>query len=226
MSDILGLNPEKRGEKETILIIESDEKTVGLVVDKLLGDQDILQKKLSAPLYKVRNISGITNLASGELCLILNMQDILHYDFCNVQNSVTSQNLLPVDVLSYKRILVLDDSITTRTMIKNILLNCGYTVDTVADAEEALVKLKLNHYDLILSDLNMPKVSGYEFVERLKTDEMFADIPVIVMSSVAPDEAMQKLGPLNIDYYICKDSFNQVEFTDKVKLLLTSYHEK
>jgi len=226
LSDILGLEPEKRDEKETILIIESDEKTVGLVVDKLLGDQDILQKKLSAPLYKVRNISGITNLASGELCLILNMQDILHYDFSNAQNSVTTEKLLPQDVLSYKRILVLDDSITTRTMIKNILLNSGYTVDTVADAEEALVKLKLNHYDLILSDLNMPKVSGYEFVERIKTDEMFADIPIIVMSSVAAEEAMQKLEPMNIDYYICKDSFNQTEFTDKVKLLLTNYHEK
>ena len=75
------MTPEPRGEKETILIIESDEKTIGLVVDKLLGDQDILQKKLSAPLYKVKNISGITNLASGELCLILNMQDILHYYF-------------------------------------------------------------------------------------------------------------------------------------------------
>ena len=73
LADILGLEPEPRGDKETILIIESDDKVVGLAVDKLLGDQDILQKKLSPPLYKVRNIAGITNLASGELCLILNM---------------------------------------------------------------------------------------------------------------------------------------------------------
>ena len=62
LSDILELEPVPRGDKETILIIESDEKTIGLVVDKLLGDQDILQKKLSPPLYKVKNISGITNI--------------------------------------------------------------------------------------------------------------------------------------------------------------------
>jgi two-component system chemotaxis sensor kinase CheA len=59
LSDILKLEPMSRGEKETILIIETDEKVIGLVVDKLLGDQDILQKKLSPPLYKVKNISGI-----------------------------------------------------------------------------------------------------------------------------------------------------------------------
>ena len=224
MSDILGMTPEPRGDKETILIIESDEKTVGLVVDKLLGDQDILQKKLSAPLYKVKNISGITNLASGELCLILNMQDILHYDFNKAVNSAATQQLLPADVLAYKKILILDDSITTRTMIKNILLNSGYMVDVVAEAEEALIKLKMNHYDLIISDLTMPQIDGYQFVNMLKTDEMYADIPVIVMSSISKNVAMDRLSELNVDYYICKENFNQEEFLEQVKALLSKYH--
>ena len=225
LSDILSLKPEQRSDKETILIIESDEKTVGLVVDKLLGDQDILQKKLPAPLYKVKNISGITNLASGELCLILNMQDILHYDFNKAINAAANQKILPADVLSYKKILILDDSITTRTMIKNILLNAGYMVDVVAEAEEALIKLKMNHYDLIITDLTMPHIDGYQFVEMLKTDEMYADIPVIVMSSISKNVAMEKLTNLNVDYYICKESFNQEEFVEQVKGLLIKYHE-
>ena len=225
MSDILGMESEPRGEKETILIIESDEKTVGLVVDKLLGDQDILQKKLSAPLYKVKNISGITNLASGELCLILNMQDILHYDFNKAVNTSSAPLLLPADVLSYKRILILDDSITTRTMIKNILLNSGYVVDVVAEAEEAVIKLKMNHYDLIITDLTMPQVDGYQFINMLKTDEMYADIPIIIMSSISKSVAMEKLNNMNVDYYICKENFNQEEFTEQVKALLTKYHQ-
>ena len=225
MSDILGLAPEPRGEKETILIIESDEKTVGLVVDKLLGDQDILQKKLAAPLYKVKNISGITNLASGELCLILNMQDILHYDFSKAVISAATQKILPADILAYKRILILDDSITTRTMIKNILLNAGYMVDVVSEAEEALVKMKMNHYDLIITDLTMPKIDGYEFIDKLKTDEMYADIPVIIMSSIPEKTAMEKLGPTNVDYYISKDTFSQASFIEQIKTLLTKYHE-
>ena len=176
-------------------------------------------------MYKVKNISGITNLASGELCLILNMQDILHYDFNKAINSAANQNLLPADILSYKKILILDDSITTRTMIKNILLNSGFMVDVVAEAEEALVKLKMNHYDLIITDLTMPQIDGYQFVSMLKADEMYADIPIIVMSSIAKNVAMERLSSLNVDYYICKENFNQEEFTQQVKTLLTKYHE-
>ncbi len=226
LADILGLEPVPRGDKETILIIENDEKTIGLVVDRLLGDQDILQKKLSPPLYKVKNISGITNLASGELCLILNMQDIMHFDFNNAVNSANNPKLLPSDTLSYKRILVVDDSITTRTMIKNILLNIGYMVDAVLDAEEALVKLKLNHYDLIITDLTMPKIDGYEFIERLKNDEMYMDIPIIVMSSMPEKSAKSKLNKTFVDYYISKDNFNQEELASQVKQILTKYHNK
>lgn len=224
LADILQLEPIPRGEKETILIIESDEKAIGLVVDKLLGDQDILQKKLSPPLYKVKNISGITNLASGELCLILNMQDILHYDFNKAMISSQAPKLLTSDIISYKRILVVDDSMTTRTMIKNILLNIGYGVEAVLDASEALVKLKMNHYDLIVTDITMPKIDGYEFIEKLKNDEMYMDIPIIVMSSLSKENTLKKLKKYNIEAYVQKDTFNQAEFINKVKDVLTKYH--
>lgn len=228
LSDILKLKKpaeSEKHEKETILIIETDDKIIGLVVDKLLGDQDILQKKLSAPLYKVKNIAGITNLASGELCLILNMQDIMHYDF-NKAISLSSKTpaLISKDILSYKKILLLDDSITTRTLVKNILMNAGYTIDVVSDTEEALVKLKLNHYDLIISDLTMPDISGYEFISTIKNDEMFADIPVAVMSAVPQKEAMNKLSSYNIEAFFAKDSFNQKEFMQKIQAILTRYH--
>ena len=224
LSDILELAPAPRNEKETILIIEADDKTIGLVVDKLLGDQDILQKKLSPPLYKVKNISGITNLASGELCLILNMQDIMHYDFNKAMISANNQELLTSDVLSYKRILIVDDSVTTRTMVKNILLNIGYMVDTVLDADEALVKLKLTHYDLIITDLTMPKIDGYEFIERLRNDEMYAYIPIIVISSLPENQARKRLNKLSIAHYISKDNFDQADLAMQVKEILTKFH--
>ena len=225
MSDILQLESSERGEKETILIVESDDKTIGLVVDRLLGDQDILQKKLSPPLYKVKNISGITNLASGELCLILNMQDIMHYDFNKAVNASAIQNLiLPQDILTYKRILVVDDSITTRMMIHSILINSRFNVDIASSVEEAFVKLKMNHYDLIVTDLHMPKIDGFEFVNRLKNDEMYADIPIIVMSSMIEEDAMKLLGKNNVEYYVQKESFNQEIFCQQVRAILTKHH--
>lgn len=224
LADILGLEPTPRGEKETILIIESDEKTIGLVVDRLLGDQDILQKKLAPPLYKVKNIAGVTNLASGELCLILNVQDIMHHDFNKSISSASMPKLLTSDMLSYKRILIVDDSMTTRTMIKNILLNIGYTVDAVLDGSEALVKLKMNHYDLIITDLSMPQIDGCKLIERLKNDEMYMDLPIIVMSSETKEKAQKLLKQWSIEGYVPKDAFNQTVFVNMVKDILTKFH--
>ena len=148
----------------------------------------------------------------------------MHFDFNKAVTSANNQKLLPVDVLSYKRILVVDDSITTRTMVKNILLNIGYMVDAVLDASEALSKLSVSHYDLIITDLTMPKIDGYEFIERLRNDEMYADIPIIVMSSLAEKTAKSRLGKMNIDYYISKDNFDQEELATQVKKILTKYH--
>ena len=149
------------------------------------------------------------------------MQDILHHDFNKSVSAAAVPKMLSADIISYKRILVVDDSMTTRTMIKNILLNIGYMVDAVLDATEALVKLKMNHYDMIITDLNMPKIDGNEFIERLKNDEMYMDIPVIVMSSQPKEKAMKVLKQVNIEGYIQKDAFNQAVL---VKETLTKYH--
>ena len=223
LSDILGLPTPPRGEKETVLIIEADEKSIGLVVDKLLGDQDILQKKLSPPLYKVKNISGITNLASGELCLILNMQDILNYNF-NKAVQTPSTALLPDDALYFKKILVVDDSITSRTMLKNILSGVGYTVETASDVTDAFVKLKMHNFDLIITDLEMPKINGFKFVEMLHNDEMYMDIPIIMVSSKPKQKVASELRTYNIENYVQKDMFNQDEFVNSVKLILSQNH--
>ena len=97
-------------------------------------------------------------------------------------------------------------------------------VDAVLDASEALSKLSTSHYDLIITDLTMPKIDGYEFIERLRNDEMYADIPIIVMSSLAEKTAKSRLGNMNIDYYISKDNFDQEELSTQVKKILTKYH--
>ena len=97
-------------------------------------------------------------------------------------------------------------------------------VDTVLDAQEALVKLKLTHYDLIITDLTMPKIDGYEFIELLKNDEMYADIPIIVISSLPEKTALKKLSRFDIEYYVSKDNFNQVDFAKQIEKVITKYH--
>ena len=209
--------------QEIILIIESEQKKIGLIVDALFGDQDILQKKLAPPLYKVKNISGITNLASGELCLILNIQEMVK-NIGAQADIAASPKVLTSDILSFKRILVVDDSLTTRTMEKNILKAAGYITDEADDPFDAFNKLKLNHYDLIVSDISMPKMDGMEFLTRLKNDEMYADIPVIIVSSMIDKDVSKQALALGAETCIAKNDFYQKSFLDIVAKLLMKYH--
>ena len=222
LSDILELPAAERREKEIILIIEAEQKKIGLIVDALFGDQDILQKKLAPPLYKVKNISGITNLASGELCLILNIQEMIKNIGTQVESH--SSKALPADILAFKRILIVDDSLTTRTMEKNILKAAGFSIDEADDPFEAFNKLKLNHYDLIVSDISMPKMDGLEFLSRLKGDEMYADIPVVIVSSLVDKEVTKHAMSLGAETCIAKKDFYQKSFLDVIQKLLLKHH--
>ena len=222
LADILELPASERREKEIILLIETEQKRIGLVVDALFGDQDILQKKLAPPLYKVKNISGITNLASGELCLILNIQEMIKNIASQIETH--SSKALPADILAFKRILLVDDSLTTRTMEKNILKAAGFAIDEADDPFEAFNKLKLNHYDLIVSDISMPKMDGLEFLSRLKGDEMYADIPVVIVSSLVDKDLSKHALSLGAETCIAKKDFYQKSFLDIIQKLLLMHH--
>jgi two-component system chemotaxis sensor kinase CheA len=221
LADILKLNKSKfnEKEKETILIIESDDKIIALAVDKLVGDQEILHKKLSAPFYKLKNISGITTLVSGEICLILNITDIINIsnvsgittDFAGFKKIIDNKN--------YK-ILLVDDSITTRTLEKNILIRFGYNIQTAENPIEAFKQMKKTRFDLIISDLEMPEMDGFQFLKNLKTDEMYCDIPVIVVSSLISDENKNKAKKLGAEKYIVKGEFEQENFQETINQIL------
>lgn len=207
-------------DKETILIIESDSKTIALVVDKLIGDQEVMHKKLSAPLYRLKNISGMTTLMSGEICLILNVSDIMK-NVASIHKLPSKSSIpQPVRKSSDFNVLVVDDSNTTRTLGKNILTKAGYQVDVAEDPIEALEKMKFASFDLIISDVEMPEMNGFDFLEKLKTDEKFSDIPVIMVTSVE-SEAHRKLAhDLGAVKYLLKNEFNQKEFKEMVDEIL------
>ena len=207
--------------KETILVLENDDKIIALCVDKLIGDQEILHKKLSAPLYKLKNISGITTLASGEVCLILNIADIL-------KMTTGTKKLLINDAPkkadnSIYRILLVDDSITTRTLEKNILTKAGYNVEIAQNPIEAFEKMDneaQGQFDLIITDVEMPEMDGYEFLEKIKSNEMYSDIPVIMLSSLMTEENKRRATQLGAEKYIVKNDFNQDVFQETVYKVL------
>ena len=194
---------------------------IGIIVDKLLGEQEILHKKFSPPLYKLKNISGITTLATGETCLILNASDLIKNaltSFPVISSKASSVSLK--EQIKNKRVLIIDDSITTRTLESSILKSIGINVDVEDNPIKAFAKLSEEIYDLIISDLEMPDMSGLEFLSKVKNNELFADIPVVIMSSISDDNIIKKAKSLGAEEYIIKGDFNQKKFVKLVTDML------
>ena len=222
---------QEENDMKTIIIIEISSKVIGIIVNKLLGEQEILHKKLSPPLYRIKNISGVTTLATGETCLILNAIDLIKNS--TLQNakklSMTQPKVATIEEkkskLNEKNILVVDDSITTRTLEKNILSSAGFNVTTANNPIDALKKINETHFDIILTDIEMPEMSGLEFLSQMKTNELYADIPIIVMSSLGDESQKRKAHSLGAEKYVVKGEFNQKAFVDMVSNILLKYSD-
>lgn len=207
-------------EKETVILIEVENSLMGIIVDKIVGDQNILQKKLEPPIMKLKNISGITTLANGDVCLILNLVELYKSTYTPVEKPLLGQKPQKTAVKPNKeyKILIVDDSITTRELLKNILVHWGYSFEMVKNPREAFEILYKDEFDLILSDMEMPEMDGGMFVKELKSHQRLKDIPVIIISSY-DTELMAKNMP-DVDAFIQKSNFNQDYLLDVIEKLL------
>lgn len=224
LSELLGLPPSVESQnsgKQTLVMIEVENSQMGIIVDKIHGDQEILQKKLSAPIIKLKNISGITTLVTGEVCLILNLIDLYKNTYAGIETiGVKDQKYKPLPKSNRDfTILIVDDSMTTRSLLKNILFHCGYNFEIAQNPKEALVHLGKTKFDMVLSDLEMPEMDGLKFVEELKNNEKYKNIPVIIISS-SYDRNDPRVVQCNADAFITKGEFNQEFLLEKIKKLL------
>ena len=223
LSQILELENKPRvNDKYTLVIVQSENSRLGIIIEKLIGDQEILHKKLSPPLFKVKNIAGITTLASGEMCLILNMTDVLNTTISRkvATNIIPSVKSSEREANAKKKILVVDDSLTTRTLEKNILLKCGYQVEAASDPQEAIKLLENNKFDLIITDHEMPFMTGFEFVKYLKTINGYSNVPVIVLTSIKKTILEKLYEQLDISDFIQKENFEQSKFLETIQMQL------
>ncbi len=220
LSQILELeNKPRESEKYTLVIVESENLRLGIIIEKLIADQEILHKKLSPPLFKVKNIAGITTLASGEMCLILNMTDILNTNLSRKvsNNIIPSKKAQRLIANARKRILVVDDSLTTRSLQKNILINSGYQVEAVNDPAVAFKMLDSgDNFDLIITDHEMPVMTGLEFVNKIRANSKISNIPVIVISSVKKELLSKIYDKVTVQEFLQKEGFEQNKFLDAV----------
>lgn len=117
-------------------------------------------------------------------------------------------------------ILVVDDSMNTREIEKDILEAKGYDVETAEDGQDALEKTRRKHYDLVLTDVEMPRMDGFALTERLRADEHYQTVPVIIVTSLAKPEDRMRGIRVGADAYLLKNAFDQSSLVDTVRNLI------
>lgn len=206
-----------KNQKETMIVIEADNIKIGFIADRIVGDQEVLHNKFNPPIIKLNLISGITTLISGDLCLILNASGLVNVMYNrseNFLNHVEPTKYIETD--KQKSVLIVDDSISIATSIKNIFKDTNLKTDTTFNVYDALENLKKNHYDLVITDIEMPKLTGFDLIKKMKSDEMLHQIPIVVVTGVEMNEEFYKKIGNNAQFVMPKGNLNKEDFKLKI----------
>ena len=207
--------------KMSCIILKVGEERLGLFIDALIDEQDVVIKPQSQLLKRVRNVSGATILGTGEVCMVLNPHDLIK----SVRKQVSSRGFgsarSPIETVSRKQVILLaEDSIATRTQEKRILEGAGYEVVTAVDGLDALNKLKTRYFDALISDVQMPNLDGLGLTIKIRQQREYSELPIILVTSLASDEDRKRGADAGANAYIPKGTFNQDVLIETLKRLV------
>jgi two-component system, chemotaxis family, sensor kinase CheA len=207
------------GSPHPAVVLASGERRIVYVVDELIGTQTLVLKSLPPPLVRLRNISGAAVLGTGEVVGVLNAADLVRRDdpagtWSTAFGGRVSNGEGGPDA---PLILVVDDSSVTRTMVKGILELAGYRVQVAADGMQAWELLRSRPFDLLVSDVNMPEMSGFDLTEKVRSDRLLRHVPVILVTALDSLEDQARGADVGADAYITKGAFNDERLIDAVR---------
>jgi len=192
-----------RGERRyaPVLLLRSGAESVALLVDEMLGNQEVVVKNLGPQLARVPGISSVTVLGSGETVLILNPVPLVKRPRPAPARGYARAPALEV---ARPRVMVVDDSLTVRKITGRLLEREGYQVVTAKDGVEALEKLSLAVPDVMLIDIEMPRMDGFDLTRNLRADPKLANIPVIMITSRTADKHRAYAQELGVNVFLGK----------------------
>ena len=204
-----------------VAVLTSANQRIAFLVDEILGQQEVLVKSLGKQLSRVRNIAGATILGSNKIVPILDVADLMK-SAVRASATTAARTALPAKTgeTKKKRLLVAEDSITSRDLLKNILQAAGYQVETAIDGIDAFTKLRTGNFDLIVSDVEMPRMNGFGLTANIRADKKFADLPVVLVTA-ADSRADREHGfDVGANAYIAKSSFDQSNLLEVIGRLI------
>jgi chemotaxis protein histidine kinase CheA/CheY-like chemotaxis protein len=209
LSTVLGSRGDKRWPAQLpLVLLHGSGQRVALGCERLIGESELILQPLPVELRRHRVLSAVALLPTGEVLLVL-------------KPSVLAEAALvvpvPAGVAAQRTVLVADDSLTTRSLLRSVLESSGYKVRTAADGEEALRLLRNEAIDLLVSDVQMPRLDGIGLVERLRADPRIARLPVVLFSSGDSDDERRRGAACGADAYLTKGAFERGLLIEEVR---------
>jgi len=195
-----GQNLEQQQERVPVLLARIGEKRVALQVESLLGSREIVIKPLGILLGNVEGISGATILGDGSVVLILDMAAVARM---HARTEVTVMQPAMEDD-SRLVVMVVDDSITVRKVTTRLLERNGFKVLTAKDGVDAVGQLQHSIPDMMLLDIEMPRMDGFELATHMRNDEQLRHVPIIMITSRTGDKHRQRAHDIGVDNYLGK----------------------
>jgi two-component system chemotaxis sensor kinase CheA len=215
--DVGGAQPFPSRRRTPAIIIGAAQRPLALLIDRLIDEREVVVKPLGPLMEKQRRFSGAIQLGDGRLVLLLNPVALAQAARgMALMTTVVKHD----DARRHSRLLVADDSFTTRELIRTILQSAGYDVTTAVDGLDALDKLRADAYDLVVSDVEMPRVDGFQLTSRIRNDLGMAELPVIIVTSLASETHKRRGLEVGAQAYIVKSQFNQSNLLETVQQLL------
>ncbi|MDI1437353.1 hybrid sensor histidine kinase/response regulator [Polyangium sorediatum] len=211
--------PRQTDAAKLLVVALSDGATrLGVVVDEVLGEVESVAKGLPWNLPRIPGIAGAMILGSGTLAIVLDVPRLL--DVARGRQGERTETVHAAEAVKKRRILVVDDSLTSRTLERNILDAAGYEVDTANDGEAAWQALQGGAYDLVVSDVQMPRLNGMELTQRIRAHPKLKSLPVILVTSLDRPMDLAQGSAAGADEYIIKGRFDQRKLLEAVARLI------
>jgi two-component system, chemotaxis family, sensor histidine kinase and response regulator WspE len=206
-------------EELPVVVVGERQAQYGLVVDRFLGERELVVQPLDPRLGQLKEISSAALMEDGTPVLIVNVEDLLH----SVETLLAGGSLAGVqpEMLGpgprkLKRVLAVDDSLTVRELFRKLLTSRGYHAEVAVDGMEAWNAVRTRQYDLVVTDVDMPRMNGIELTSLIKQDAALKGVPVLIVSYKDREEDRMRGLEAGADYYLTKGSFHDAALLEAV----------
>ena len=222
LAGVLGLRDqgqEENSPSQQVVLLQAADKRIAFAVDQVVGVQEVLVKPLGSQLSRVRNVAGATVLGNGSVVPILNINDLMRSALASPARSDLASGQAARSKPNRLSVLVAEDSITSRTLLKNILESSGFQVTTAIDGADALSQLKTGSFDIVISDVEMPRLDGFGLTAAIREDSRWAGLPVVLVTGLESRADREHGIEVGANAYVVKSSFDQSSLVEVIRKL-------